>query len=175
MTEPRDYQVEFWNEMLQLKAHVEYLHIHHEAAAKVQHRLNAALAILSGLGLALWVVLGEAAEFWAALAIVLTAIVHALMPYLPFQRRIRDTADLKAELQGLLLQAERQWYEVSEGLLENREINRLTIDIREQKATLERAHFKTGPLPRNEEHLALAEKETEQYFNTHYPTGGINV
>ena len=133
------------------------------------------MAILSGLGLALWVVLGDAAEFWAAPVIVLTAIVHALMPHFPPRRRIWDTAGLKAELQGLLIQAERQWYKVSEGLLENREINRLTIDIREQKATLERAHFKTGPLPRNEKRLALAKKETEQYFNTHYPTGGIDA
>lgn len=171
MREPRNYQAEFWNEMLQLKAHVEYLHVHHEASAKVQHSLNAALAVLSGLGLAVWVVLGEAAEFWAALFIVVSAIAHALMPYLPYQRRMSDTADLKAELQGLLLQAERQWYEVSEGLLDNQQINRLTINIREQKATLERAYFKTGPLPRNEEYLATGEKDAERYFNTHYPTG----
>lgn len=40
-------------------------------------------------------------------------------------------ADLKAELQGLLLPTERQWCEVSEGLLESQEKNRLTIDVRE--------------------------------------------
>lgn len=171
MSESRNYQAEFWHEMLELKAHVEYLHVRHETSAKVHHRLNAALAVLSGLGLALWVVLGEAAEFWAAPVIVLTAISHALIPYLPYQRRMNDTADLRAELQGLLLQAERLWYEVSEGLLDNQQINRLTIDIREQKATLERAYFKTGPLPRSEEYLAAGKREAERYFNTHYPTG----
>ena len=107
--------------------------------------------------------------------IVLTAIVHAPMPYLPYQRRIRDTTDFKAELQGLLLQAERRWYEVSEGLLANWQIDRLTIDIREQKDTLERAHFKIRPLRRNAKHLARAAAETEQYFNTHYPTGRQNI
>ena len=41
---------------------------------------------------------------------------------------------------------------------------------------LERAYFVTGPLPRNnEEHLALAEKETPRYCNTLYPAGGINA
>ncbi len=131
MSESRNCQAESWNELLQLKAHVEYLHVRHEKSAKVHHRLNASLAVPSGLGLALWVVLGEAAEFWAAPVIVLTAISHALIPYLPYQRRMDDTADLRAELQGLLLQAERLWYEVSEGLLDNQQINRLTIDIRE--------------------------------------------
>ena len=161
--------------MVQLKAHVEYLHAYHEDAARTQSRVNRWLAVLSGLGLALWVVLEEAAEPWAALVIVLTAIFHAITPYMPYQRRIRDTADLKAELQGQLLQAERRWYDVSEGLLENRQINQLTIDLREQKDTLERAHFKASPLPRNAKHLAIAAGETKLYFNTHYRTGRLHV
>ena len=41
---------------------------------------------------------------------------------------------------------------------------------------MERAYLETGPLPHNnEEHLALAEKETPQYFNTRYPAGGIKA
>lgn len=175
MNESRRFQVEYWTEMLQLKAHIEYLQLHHEASVNRQRNLNAGLAVLSSLGLALWVILGDAAEFWSALVIVLTAIFHALVPYMPDQRRVQDTAELRNELQELLLHAERQWYEVSEGQLNNRQISGLTITIRERKSRLERNIFGTVPLPRNEKFLAEAEMEAERYFNTHYHKNRLNV
>ena len=86
-------------------------------------------------------VLGDAAEFWSDLVIVLTVIVHTLIPYMPGQRRVLDTAELRNELQELLLHAERQWYELSEGQLNNRQISGLPITIRERKSSSDLSHF----------------------------------
>ena len=162
-----DYQTRFWNQLFQLKHDIEYLRAYNEDSIHKEKILNVTLAVLSAGSLALWVVIGQIAMLWAAI-IVATQLVNAIKPQLPYQRRMKHTAELESELQGLFLYAERRWYEVAEGKLENEQIHHLTMEIRQRRDQLERNHFKGDPLPENEKHSMKALARTETFFKTLY-------
>lgn len=46
----------------------------------------------------------------------------------------------------------------------------MMVDMRNRKADLESIHFRSGSLPRNQNFLNEADKETEKYFYTLYHT-----
>lgn len=161
------YQKRFWKQLYQLKHDIEYLGLYNEDSALKERRLNAVLAILSSGSLAFWVVIGEIEILWAGI-IVAAQLVHAIKPHLPYQQRIEHTTEQVTDIQGLFLYAEKKWYEVSEGKLEDEEIHHLTIDLRERRDRFERNHFKANPLPENKEHRRNAAERTETYFKTLY-------
>ena len=162
-----DYQTRYWKQLVQLKHDIEYLRLYNEDSVQKEKKLNASLAILSAGSLALWVVIGKIALLWAAI-IVATQLVNAIKPHLPYQQRMKHTAELATEVQGLFLYSERRWFEVAEGMLEDEKIHHITMEIRQRRDQVERNHFKGDPLPEYEKHRLKAEERTETYFKTFY-------
>ena len=167
MLEVHDYQERFWKQLFQLKHDIEYLRLYSEDSVRKEKIVSAAIAILSSGSVAAWLLIGKIEILWATI-IVVTQLVNAIRPYLPYQRRVKHTAEQATELEGLFLYAERRWPEVFERELENKEIHRLSMDIEQQRTQFERNHFRGDPLPENKKHHRNAKERSEAYFRTFY-------
>ena len=163
-----NYQQRFWVELIELKAHIYYLESFYLQAVRIETALETFLAVVSNASIAGWVIWSKAQFLWASI-IALSHLISAIRPQLPFQKRVRNLEPLINELRDLSLYAEERWYEVSEGLLTNQEINKLTLEIQSRKQKVSNLYLSSIPLPINSKYLSEAGQLTQVYFQKRYP------
>lgn len=165
MHDPHRHQRRYWKELVALRTHTDYLHLYQLEAQAWDNRVNIFLAITSNTSIAAWAVWGRIPLLWATL-IGLSQLVTAVKGYLPYQRRIKQLAEVNSDLERLYLFAESRWYSVSEGELDNAEINELIAEIKRRKLKTVDEHLRITPLPPNEALLSKAEDEATKYFES---------
>jgi len=170
MSDIHEYQRRFWQELVQLRVHIYYLHQFHLSDERNQTRLDMFLAIASNGSIATWAVWGKWPMVWATV-IGLSQLLNAIRPYLPYQRRIKTLTVLTRELEELALYAEHKWYAVSEGKLTNEQTHEETIELKRRKDKSEGMYLGPSPLPKNDSFLREAESLTKTYFLTKYDIG----
>ena len=167
MTSASTYQERYWSELVSLRTHVYYIHLYQVELERTERRLNVALAVTSSGSLGAWA-LSQSLPFLWTFLIVAAQVITAVRQHLPFEKRLRQAMALGSSLDEIALFAERKWYAVSEGELDNSEIHELAMDIKRQKLSAEREHVRSSPLPERPELLRQAEAKAVTYFRNFY-------
>jgi hypothetical protein len=166
-------QLRFWNELVQLRGHIEYLTLYHLHCEYIDRWIQIAIAVSSSGSIATWAVWGEYPLLWASI-IAAGQFLMVVKSHLPFQIRMKATADLASRLEGLFVQWEGCWQQVADGELTEGEINSTITRFKRSKADLLDAHLKHVSLPGNEKLLERGERAANRYFEVVYNTGGEN-
>ena len=143
------YQQRYWNLLKELKVHVIYLQEYEAHSEKWDKGINIFLAITSSSSVAAWAVWLEYQLFWASI-IMLSQLVAAVKPLLPFKQRLKSLGLLNNDIQKISLECEKRWYDVSEGVLSVKEIHDLYIDLKNQSISSEQKSLKGIVLPKND-------------------------
>lgn len=161
------YQQQYWNELVQLKFESEYLSelIAVDQAWERRHEVILALSASSAIGG--WVLWSELGFLWAA-GIAASQVLSAVRHLSPRRDRLRRLPGMRAELQRLLLAAERGWFDVAEGLADARQSHDMRLDLREKLADATDRWLAEMSLPRHQRLLARADRATDDYLALHY-------
>lgn len=162
------YQVQYWVELQNLRAHVLYLELYQIRSESMERCISIVLAVASSGSIAGWIIWKEYAFAWG-LFIALSQVISVVYRYLPFKARIQPLSTAAVELSILADEAERGWFDVAQGTLTEREINDARFAIRKKKSTIMAAAFKGMVLPENAGVMKKAESQMHLYFSTHYP------
>ncbi len=104
---------------------------------------------------------------WASI-IAVSQVINAIRHLLPFQKRIKALSGFTRDIEVLLLHAEGEWYDVGEGRLENEEIHKAQMEIKDRKRKSHDQHMKALHLPERPKLLELAEEKAKLYFKNFY-------
>lgn len=164
------YQLRYWNLMKELKVHVIYLHNYAAQSEWRDKAVNIFLAITSSSSIAAWAIWQRYQLVWAII-IALSQVVTAIKPFLPYKQRMKSISELNDHIQELSLECEKNWFEVAEGELTEKEIHDLAIDIKNKSLIAQQKCLKTMVLPKKSDILRKAEKEADLYFQNNYYIG----
>lgn len=161
------YQLRYWNLLKELKTQVLYLHTYASSSEEHDKNLNIILAVSSSSSIAAWAVWQSYPMVWGAI-IAISQVITAVKPFLPYRQRIKAISALNENLQQISLECERYWFEVSEGLITEKEIHDLCIKLKEKASDAERKHLSGVILPRKAKFLQQAEIEADIYLTNNY-------
>ena len=161
-------QEQYWKELYQLKAHINYVEILYENADQIDRTLKIILAVAASTSIGAWVIWKNYAWVWASV-IAFSQVITAINPFLPYKERIKDYGSLLHELEEILIQAEFKWHSIAEGELTEPEINQARFEIRSQKLKSLKKHITGTTIPRDEKARRRAEDSAREYFETFYP------
>lgn len=165
-----DYQHRYWNTLKELRTHVIYLHeyaIHSEWWDKA---LNIFLAFASSSSIAAWAIWKDQQVIWACI-IALAQVVSAIKPFLPYKQRLSVISDFNNKIQEIALECEKKWFDVAEGLLTEKEIHDLQIELRNKAFDAEKRILKGVILPTNNKILKSAETKADRFLRNNYHFG----
>ena len=166
-----DAQNRYWKTMVHLQVHIYYLEAYLLRFQRVERRIGYFLAVAASASIGGWAVWQE---YWIVWAIVIATsqVINAIRHLLPYQKRIEVLQGILPELNQLLLDSERGFYDVSEGAVTDKAVHNLAIEIKTRKSAivdrLDECAF--GDSAR---YLATAEAKAERYFHGMY--GGEEV
>ena len=161
------YQQRYWNNLKELKTHVIYLHNYAAQSEWWDKAINIFLAITSSSSIAAWAVWQKYDLLWAFI-IALSQVVTAVKPFLPYRQRLKAISELNDKIQEISLKSERNWYDVAEGELTEKEIHELCIALKNESLIAEIKFLKNLILPKKENLLKRAEKEADIYLKNNY-------
>jgi hypothetical protein len=167
----RTYQQQYWNQLVELHVHVRYLYYYAVNAEWRDRSINIILAIASSGSIAAWALWKELVFIWPSI-IALSQVISAIKPFLPYKSRQKALTELNGKLQFTFLSMEKDWYDVSEGNLTDREVHDLTIKYRDETLSAEQSIMKDTILPEKKDLLTKSEQDAQTYFNGHYFNGG---
>ena len=164
------YQERYWKELYQLKVHVTYLELYQQRSEAYDKAINIFLAVTSSSSIAGWAIWQTQAFLWATI-IAASQVATAIKMFMPFRARLKALTRLLHEMEEVSIYAELRWYEVSEGILSEREIHDLQYEVRARKHQLLRKHLGSNTLPEKPKLFSNAVKAAETYFDNFYPRG----
>ncbi|WP_460152794.1 hypothetical protein [Pseudomonas sp. S2_B07] len=162
------YQLQYWVEMQNLKAHVYYLELYQLGSESIERWIGITLAVASSASIGGWVIWKDYAFVWALL-IMITQVISVVYKFLPFKARIKPLSTAGIELSVLSDDAEKGWFDVSEGNLTEKEINEKKFAIRKKKSAVMKSAFSGMVLPENQKLMSKAVDQMHVYFKSHYP------
>jgi|ERR1041385_1440405 hypothetical protein len=160
-------QKQYWTELVELKAHVEYLNFYQMRNNTIDRYIKMSLATTSSASIGGWAIWNQIQYVWAII-IAASQLLNVVKDHLPFQARQKKLGSLGGELEGILLYAERMWFDVSEGRRTHKEIHDLTMELKKRKMDSYNKYFLNDPLPKKEKLLLKAKTESEIYFSNFY-------
>lgn len=160
-------QQRYWNYLVQVTGQSHYLNIYRERSEEVKDRLNIILAIASSVALGAWVTWQGLEKAWA-LVIVGSQIMSAIMPYLPYSRRIEILGDATRDFRNLSMRVEVNWFKVADGRLSEDEINELLTAFRKEQLEIEDRFLSKVRLTDNPHLAKQSEEWAHKYFLTNY-------
>ncbi len=140
-----------------------YISRYHASVEATDRNLNIFSAVASSGSIAGWAVWHSAGIVWAII-IAASQVLTAVRPFLPYRTRLKALSGLGAELDGLAIAAENDWFKVSEGLLSEAEIHGLTMSLKRKILAATSKHFPETSLPPRKSLLDRAEAEAEHYM-----------
>lgn len=161
------YQAQYFNLLTQTKEHIFYISEYIQSCEIWNWRINIFLALVSSSSIGAWAVWQELKIVWAVF-IALSQVITAIKPLLRGEKRLKFLYPLRRELELIYLEIEKEWYNVSEGLLTEQEIY---INICDFKTKIEEAihsNLKSNSLPKNNKFIKKAKIETETYFTNNF-------
>ncbi|MFA9380099.1 MAG: hypothetical protein ACERKO_03460 [Acetanaerobacterium sp.] len=160
-------QTRYWRFLVQIKAWIFYLDIYADKSYKWEKRLNIWLAISSSSSIAAWAIWNEYGLIWAIL-IAVAQVITAIKPQLPFNKRLELIKPFLTDLQLLFNKVDYNWHKVSQGELNEGEINDLLFDFRNSYTEMETKNLKSSELITNKEIIRIADKRTDEFFRANY-------
>lgn len=170
--EPSQQQSRFWNEMVQLKAHIFYLGYHRRGADQIDFWIKCMTAVTSSASIAGWAIWQTYGFAWG-LIIAVSQVINTTKQYLPYEARRKTCNDACKDLEGLFIRSESDWYYVAEGTLTNENIHKKLISLKKRKSQIVKKCISVLVLPRKPKYERLAELDATNYFQTLY-FGGEN-
>lgn len=172
-TEPSQQQSLFWNEMVQLKAHIFYLGYHRRRSDQVDFWIKCVTAVTSSASIAGWAIWQSYGFAWGLL-IAVSQVINVTKQYLPYEARRKACNDTCNDLENLFIQSESDWYYVAEGTLTNEEIHKKLIALKKRKSQIVKKCMAVLVLPRKQKYMQLAKVDSTDYFQTLYYEGENN-
>jgi hypothetical protein len=167
MTDSSQYQKRYWKELFELKVHVNYLEQYMEHSEFIDKTLSIFLAITSSSSICGWAIWNDYSFVWAVL-IAASQLINAVRPFLPYRTRLKATSGIMKELEELLIIAEKNWFDVAEGKLDDKEINELRFEVRTKKVKTLHKYLGANTLPTKGKLLSKATKTAETYVKNYY-------
>ncbi len=167
MSPENQYQLNYWNELYQLKADLFYLDEYFAQTEATNKRINMAVAAISSVSMGTWAVWQEHQTVWAAL-IAASQVFNAIKAYFPYKKRLEILPGLRRDLEEVFLFTDRRWYDVAESKLTSQQIHKLHCDIKEKKARIRNKHLGSNILPNLKDYMDKAEELATAYFTNFY-------
>lgn len=140
------YHEEFWKLLMELRGQSQYLLLYQMELEKNQNKTNMILAVAASASIGTWAVWQQWPLIWASI-IAMSQVVHAIKPFLAWERNLKNVRGARADLEMLYHDAERSWYNVREGNMTTEQIHHLTMDIKTHRLKLDQKHFGANALP----------------------------
>jgi hypothetical protein len=163
-----ELQRQYFREFTQLKENCIYFNSYVAKDNGIEYVKNIILAIGSSSAIGAWAIWKECPMVWAAI-IAGTQVVQAVSPLLPYKKRIELCAKIACELDGLCIQAESEWYEISSGKKRKDEINDMYIKLKTRKKKIIDNILKGQIIPESKKLVIRSKAEREIYFKNQYP------
>lgn len=160
-------QERYWRKFVELKTHSLYINRYHMKTEDRERWINGFLAFSSSSSIGGWVIFREYAFAWGAI-IAASQVVTAVKDHLPYKRRLKSLSGLSHDLARLVIAVEHDWFDVSEGMLTDAQINKKITTISSQIVDLQKKHFDSHSLPDDLALLRLAERDATAYIKSHY-------
>ena len=167
MTKSSVYQTRYWKELFALRVHVNYLELYMEKMELIEKSINIFLAATSSSSICGWAIWNEYSFVWAII-IATSQLIAAVKQFFPYRARLKASGSSMRELEEIAIFAEMKWFEVAEGDLTEKEINKLRFDIKTKKTRIMHKHLKMNTLPAKNKLLDKAKSLAEIYFNNFY-------
>jgi len=168
--EPSQQQSRFWNEMVQLKAHIFYLGYHRRKSDQVDFWIKCVTAVTSSASIAGWAIWQSYGFGWG-LIIAVSQVIGATKQYLPYEARRKSCNDACKDLENHFIRSESDWYYVAEGTLTNEEIHKKLISLKKRKSQIVKKCMAVLVLPRKPKYEQRAKNDATDYFQTLYFEG----
>lgn len=165
-------QVRFWRELVQLRAHIDYLSLYRLQCDKINRGISMFLAVAASGSIAAWAVWREFSMLWGAI-IALSHLLAAIRSYLPFEKRWSAASDLASKFESLFVRWEAAWQQVASGELREDQIADRLFQLKKTKIDIQEKTLKGVSLPDNPKFQDLAAKRAELYFATLYQIGEV--
>lgn len=160
----------YWNKMTQMKFHLIYIGYHYRRNICIERVINILLAIVSTGSLG-GLFLTSFQKTWAII-LVLTQVLTAAKPYLPYSTRITELDKEITSLGIIYSEVERKWRDVFSGKYDDNEVNEIIYDYVKKWDAIVAENLKGDSLPRKKKFIEQANEENHLYFESMF--GGIN-
>ena len=161
------YQEQYWNEMVGIRAHQNYLVLYQLSSERWDLGFRIFLALVSSGAIGAWAVWSEYPKVWASL-VAISQVISVLSLLLPFKARIKALGASALAMGALADKAERGWFDVAEGALTDKQVNKVRHDIKEQKQKIMTDKFGSMVIPVRKGRMLNASTQTAEYFTAHY-------
>lgn len=152
-------QKNYWIEMDQTIFGREYIYLYLSSSEKIDFFIKLITAITSSSSIAAWVIWQQYSWVWGSL-IATSQVISATKNFLPWEQRSKNLINLYNEYQLLIVEFERNWYDVATGYLTEKKIHDLTVDLVHKRVILQSKHLKET-LSKNKKYVKLAEVEKD--------------
>lgn len=129
--------------------------------------VNIFLAVTSSSSICGWAIWNKLGFMWAMI-IAASQLINAVKQFLPYRTRLKAISGILKELEELSTSAETKWFDVAEGNLTDKEINKLQFDIRSQKTKAVQKHLGINTLPKKEKLFNMAKQLANTYIKNFY-------
>lgn len=167
MNNSNDYATRYFNEFFDLLTHKYYLDIYHQKSVNINRVINVFLAATSSSSICGWAIWNEFAFIWGGI-IAISQLLTVIKQYVPYKQRLKFLGKVLADFEILQNDAEKKWFDVSEGKLTIKEINDLRFDIREKKSAILIKYIGNEGLPDQNKYMEQATLSAETYINNYY-------
>lgn len=161
------YQEKYWKELDQIKVHSFYVAEYIESTVRIDRGINIFLALCSNGSIAGWAIWKDYSFVWAII-IAASQIITVLKGFFPYTNRLKALYSMSYELEKLCLDAEKQWFDVSEGKLTEEEIHLEHMKIKQRESQIVEESLKKNSLPHKERYMIKARKLALEYFQNFY-------
>jgi len=162
-----NYQERFWRELDQLRIHATYVEGYYEKTVRTDRFVNMVLAVASSGGIAGWAVWNEYHYVWAFI-VATSQVINAVKGYLPYSKRLKALNALSAELESQFLSMENHWFNVAEARLNDEEIHKLHMKLKEQRRMIVQKNIGAIDLPHDQRLMDEAIESAKRYFENFY-------
>ncbi|MEB5935603.1 hypothetical protein MXL15_25790 [Pseudomonas mosselii] len=161
------YQEQYWNEMVEIRAHQNYLMLYQLSSERWDLGFKIFLALASSGAISAWAVWQQYPKVWATI-IAASQVISVLSNLMPHKTRIKPLGAAALAIGELADKAERGWFDVAEGALSDKQINKARHDLKEQKRKIMTDKFGSMVIPVRKRRMTNASAQAAEYFTSHY-------
>ena len=161
MTKINQYQLRYWREFYALKVHINYIDLYQNSSESCDRRINIFLAITSSSSIGGWAIWNQLRAVWAFI-IAASQVINAIKNFLPYKRRIKILNGLYYDLKALALEVEKNWFDVYNGKLTERQIHEMQISIKAKKSEILKKNLGSNALPEKKRLMKKAQEQTRK-------------
>ena len=119
-----------WYTLVNLKYKSYIIDLNFEKNQDLERKINIFLAIASSGSIAGWAIWNSIPIIWGGI-IAMSQFVTVILPYLRFNKNARDFKQISIHLDHLNFKFELLWNDIQENLIEENEIRRIYIELKE--------------------------------------------